>query len=128
MIDPDYQGPARPLVERLLEDHSRARGQPFQVFMLTSPDDPGTTTLEHPILNTSRTASGKPWAWTLGQRYTTLERLLRNPETTTELDALVMSYLGQRRAMTRSRSASLSMRSVLTGVRHQNTASSAFVS
>lgn len=87
-IDPNCEGPARRLIEQLLEDRSRTRGQPIQVFMLTSPDDPGTTTLEHPILNTSRTASGKPWAWTLGQRYTTLERLLRNPGTTTELDAL----------------------------------------
>lgn len=31
--------------------------------------------LDGPILNDAMTANGKPWAWTLGQRYTMLERL-----------------------------------------------------
>jgi hypothetical protein len=33
-------------------------------------------------------ASGRPWAWTLGQRYTALEKLRRNPATTGELDRM----------------------------------------
>lgn len=65
------------LIQRSLDDPNdvRAEGDSFGIFLLTTTDDPDTITLDNPILNDVKAASGRPWAWTLGQRYTSIEKL-----------------------------------------------------
>jgi len=58
------------LIERLLDDGSRTEGEPYCILLLTGADDPGTVVLPHTVQNDTVTASGRNWAWTLGQRYT----------------------------------------------------------
>ena len=63
------------LIETLLDNGTRVEGQAYQVFLLTPIGDPRTVRLETPIQSDTRTESGRPWAWTLGQRYAKLSRL-----------------------------------------------------
>ena len=50
-------------------------------------DDPGTVRLSAPIINDTTTVDGKPWGWTLSQRYTSLSRLQSGATTTSQLNA-----------------------------------------
>ncbi len=75
------------LIDELLADSPRTPGDPYQVFLLSRPEDARTLVLPHPIRNTTRDKKGKPWAWTLGQRYTRSDVLERAPMTTDELAA-----------------------------------------
>ncbi len=77
------------LVERCLADPTsgRSHGGTYQVFLLAGPGDSDTKLLSHPIKNTTKTRSGRPWAYTLHQRYTRSDALMKNPETTDELEA-----------------------------------------
>jgi hypothetical protein len=63
------------LVERQLNDGPRTEGNAHGVVLLSGPDDEDTIDLERVIVNDTKTASGRPWAWTLSQRYTRLDRL-----------------------------------------------------
>jgi hypothetical protein len=57
------------------------------VFILSRRDDDETVTLTSPITNTTKAASGRAFAWTMGQRYTRLSVLTKpGITTTTELD------------------------------------------
>lgn len=87
ILGSDVEERLQPLVDQLLRDDARVEGQAHQVFLLTEPDDPNTVDLPSPIRNTTTTASGRAWAWTLGQRYVTLKALRSGVETTAELDA-----------------------------------------
>jgi hypothetical protein len=62
-------------IETLLANGSRPEGGEHGVFLLSGPDDPETILLEALIINDTTTASGNPWAWTMGQRYVSLARL-----------------------------------------------------
>lgn len=73
-------------VERLLAGETREEGVNFEVILLSEEHNDQTLTLKHPITNDTVTASGKRWAWTIGQRYTSSEKLLRNPNKTSELE------------------------------------------
>jgi len=64
-------------IDRLLEDGSRHLGEVYQVFLLSGPDDAETVKLACPLVNVSTGASGRPTAWTMGQRYTSLARLTK---------------------------------------------------
>lgn len=56
----------------------RPDGTEYGVFILSPHDDPATVHLDAPIVNdTVAGPSGRSWAWTLGQRYTSLMRLTR---------------------------------------------------
>jgi hypothetical protein len=83
----DHDQQMADVIRRLLDDGPRTEGNAYQVFLLSGPDEPGTVKLPQAIVNTTKAASGRSWAWTLGQRYTSLESLLTHPATTTELDA-----------------------------------------
>jgi hypothetical protein len=72
------------LVDRVLDDGARAEGEQG-VFLLSAPEDPDTVMLRQPIVNTVTTAAGRPWAWTLGQRYTQLQRLTSGVNRTSDL-------------------------------------------
>lgn len=63
------------LIEQLLAVGPRQLGETFQVFLLSSVQDPDTVVLEHTIKNDTVATSGRPWAWTMGQRYVSLARL-----------------------------------------------------
>lgn len=77
---------ARLVEDVLVAEPSRA-GAEWMVFLLTEPSAAETIRLSHPIRNTTTTAEGRPWAWTLGQRYTSLGALRSGAATTSELDA-----------------------------------------
>ena len=63
------------LVERALQIGAHVEGEAYGVFLLSAADAPDTVRLAAPIVNDTVTATGKTWAWTLGQRYTSLDRL-----------------------------------------------------
>jgi len=73
------------LIRLLLADGSRQEGEAHDVILLSGPDDPETVRLPHPIRNDTVTAGGKPWAWTLGQRYTRLDKLTSGITRTSQL-------------------------------------------
>ena len=64
---------------------TRSDGESYGVFVLSGRDDPDTVRLEIPIENDTRTESGRSWAWTLSQRYTSLDRLRSGARCTSEL-------------------------------------------
>jgi hypothetical protein len=72
-----------------LAEGTREEGKQYQVFLLSSPEESDTALLGQPIVNDTLTDSGRPWAWTLGQRYVSLAGLTRP-------DVAVTSELGNR--------------------------------
>jgi hypothetical protein len=74
----------------LLGDGPREEGKQYQVFLLSGPEDPDTVRLPQPITNDTVAESGRPWAWTMSQRYVSLAGLTRPGVTVT-------SDLGARR-------------------------------
>jgi hypothetical protein len=75
------------VIETLLALGARTEGNDYGVFVLSSRDDPATVKLDAPIVNDTVAASGRPWAWTMGQRYTSLAKLTRPGITkTSQLD------------------------------------------
>jgi hypothetical protein len=54
---------------------TREAGQQYLVFLLSGSDDSETVRLAQSISNNIVSASRMPWAWTLGQRYTSLAKL-----------------------------------------------------
>ena len=71
------------VIQALLSEGRREAGKHYQVFVLSAPNDPGTVRLPQPIVNDTVTASGRPWAWTMGQRYVSLVGLTRPGMTVT---------------------------------------------
>ena len=63
------------LIETALKSRTRVEGEAYGVFLLSDAEATDTVKLAAPIVNDTKTASGKTWAWTLGQRYTSLERI-----------------------------------------------------
>lgn len=75
------------VIERTLSAEPDRDGREWQVFLLSGPPDPETTKLAAPIINTT-VANGRPWAWTLGQRYARSDHLQAGYPTTSALDAV----------------------------------------
>ena len=73
------------LINALLTDSPREPGEHLQVFLLTAHDEEGTEILTAPIVNDTRAASGRTWAWTMGQRYVSLNKLTASATVTSEL-------------------------------------------
>lgn len=69
------------LIDKNLDSAQQTEGQPYQVFLLSSPEDDETLRLLKEIRHTKR------GAWTQGQRYTASGALRRGPATTEELAA-----------------------------------------
>jgi hypothetical protein len=63
------------VIESALSAGTREEEQQYKIFLLSGPDDEATVKLSGPIVNDTVSAAGKPWAWTLGQRYTSLAKL-----------------------------------------------------
>jgi hypothetical protein len=68
-----------------LAKSTRTEGDSYGVFVLSGRDDADTVHLEIPIQNDTVSESGRPWAWTLSQRYTRLDRLQSGVTWTSEL-------------------------------------------
>jgi hypothetical protein len=64
-------------IEVLLATSGRQEGAEYGVFMLSGPEDPETACLDAPIVNDTVAQSGRPCAWTMGQRYVSLADLTR---------------------------------------------------
>ncbi len=73
------------LVNRLIDENRREEGRRHKVILLSSPDSPDTLKLPQPIPNDKRSKTGKPTAFTMGQRYVSSEALLE-AQTTSNLD------------------------------------------
>jgi hypothetical protein len=73
------------VIHRMLADGVRSEGNAHGVMLLTPMRDHQTVRLDAPIANDTRTESGKTWAWTLGQRYTSLDRLRSGATYTSQL-------------------------------------------
>lgn len=82
----DGDGEIADLIEQSLDDlgDGRADGDSFGVVLLSGPDHPDTIKLQAPIVNDVKASTGRGWAWTLGQRYTRLDRL-QKATTTSDL-------------------------------------------
>lgn len=69
------------LISRLINVHlakgTRAQCKQYQIFLLSRLEDPDTILLDQPIHNDITTDSGRPWPWTMGQRYVSLSALTR---------------------------------------------------
>ncbi|MCY7287608.1 MAG: hypothetical protein LH624_05010, partial [Cryobacterium sp.] len=75
------------IIRELLADGSRTEGEAHKVVLLSSAEEDATVRLSRPVRNDKVTAAGRPWGWTLGQRYTSLAALRRGPGLTSELDS-----------------------------------------
>ncbi|MBN9201471.1 MAG: hypothetical protein J0H70_08970 [Microbacterium chocolatum] len=64
---------------------ARDEGASYGVMLLSSPDEPETVTLAAPIVNDTVASTGRAWAWTMGQRYTSLTKLTRGATRTSDL-------------------------------------------
>ena len=64
------------LVQRLIKEQRRDEGERYKVLLLSAPDSPDTIRLPAPIPNDMKSKSGKPTAFTMGQRYIASERLI----------------------------------------------------
>jgi hypothetical protein len=71
------------VIELLLADGPREEGKQYEVFLLAGPEDPDTPRLDRPIINDTVSKSGRPIAWTRGQRYVCLADLTRPGVTVT---------------------------------------------
>jgi len=76
-----YSGRLGQVADQLLALNLREEGASYKVFLLSSPDDPQTVRLDGPVLNDLRSASGRPTAFTQGQRYVRLDDLVKAKHT-----------------------------------------------
>ena len=73
------------LIDGLLATSDREEGKAYDVYLLSASSAEATVTLSYRILNDTVTAAGRPWAWTLGQRYTSVSKLCSGARKTSEL-------------------------------------------
>jgi hypothetical protein len=71
----DDQRHLEPLVSRLISDGARPKGTHNKIMLLSGPVDVETVTLDSAIPNNIRSATGKPWAFVLQQRYVDMQSL-----------------------------------------------------
>ncbi|MEZ6081261.1 MAG: hypothetical protein R3C56_38000 [Pirellulaceae bacterium] len=85
MIKGKHKGELGKLVDHLVTNSQRLTDQRYKVILLSPPDLPDTLKLDAPIPNDKRSKSGKPTAFTMGQRYVSSKALI-SVTTTSELD------------------------------------------
>ena len=72
-------------IEISIEGGARATDQPYRVFVLSRSVEEGSEEIRGVITNaTVSSTTGKPFAWTMGQRYTRLKALQRAAKGTTK--------------------------------------------
>lgn len=65
------------VVRWALDTGSREEEEEYKVFLLSGPEEAATVRLRAPITNDKVASSGRPWAWTMSQGYTSLAALTR---------------------------------------------------
>jgi hypothetical protein len=80
-----HKGELGKLVNRLIDERRRRENGRFKVLLLTAPDSEDTIKLDTPIPNNKVSKTGKNTAFTMGQRYVSIEKL-RVAKSTSELD------------------------------------------
>jgi len=80
----EHSGWLGELVHRFLDKGPRQDGESHTVMRLSAPDDKDTVKLDGPIPNDLESKSGRPVAFTQGQRYVLLDRL-RTAKRTSDL-------------------------------------------
>lgn len=80
-----YDGELGRLVNKLLERNAWPEDSVCKVLLLSAPDSPDTIALASPIINDKLSKSGKPTAFTMGQRYVSSEAL-KSAKTTSDLN------------------------------------------
>lgn len=73
------------VIEDFVSRGARDEGASYGVMLLSSPDNAETVTLTSPIVNDTVASTGRSWAWTMGQRYTSLAKLTSGATRTSEL-------------------------------------------
>lgn len=79
-----YEGVLGQLVDRLIKEQRREEGGRNKILLLSAPESPETIRLSAPIQNDLTSKSGKPTAFTMGQRYVASSKL-RAAKTTSDL-------------------------------------------
>jgi hypothetical protein len=80
-----HKGELGKLVNRLIDERRRRENCRFKVLLLTAPDSEDTIKLDTPIPNNKVSKTGKNTAFTMGQRYVSIEKL-SVAKSTSELD------------------------------------------
>ena len=81
-----HDGELGKLVDRLVKEQRRQIGTTFKVLLLSAPDSVETIILDSEIPNDKKSKTGKPTAFTMGQRYVSSEALM-SAKKTSDLDA-----------------------------------------
>ena len=76
MVFGQFEGALGKLVDRLVTERLREANERFKIVLLSSPDSPETLKLSAPIPNNQRSKTGKPTAFTMGQRYVSSQQLV----------------------------------------------------
>jgi hypothetical protein len=63
------------LIDELVSNGSRQPSESYQMFLLSPAEDAETLNLDGPVINDTLASSGRPWAWTLQQRYVSSSQL-----------------------------------------------------
>jgi len=80
-----HKGALGAVVDQVLANDQRKQGKVSKVFILSAPNSSETIDLRSTIPNDKKSKTGKPTAFTMGQRYVSSEKL-RNAKTTSDLD------------------------------------------
>lgn len=73
-----HKGALGKVIDQLIDSIPQSKknvGHSYKVFVLSSPDDPRTMKLDGPILNDLESKTGRPTAFTMGQRYVAVKKL-----------------------------------------------------
>lgn len=73
------------VIEDFVSRGARDDGASYGVMLLSGPEDEDTVHLSAPIVNDTVASTGRGWAWTMHQRYTSLSKLTSGAEFTSEL-------------------------------------------
>jgi hypothetical protein len=83
------------LVDRMFDEQPDREGGRNKVFLLSAPDSPDTVTLGEGIPNNLIASTGRPTAYTQGQRYVSLEKLRLAKSTSDLVDATELDRQGR---------------------------------
>jgi|GEM_PF-440707 len=84
-LDTEVKEKLRSLIKKMKDSNGPRYGEKLKVFFLSALDSQDTIKLSQDIKNDLRNDDGRPYAFTMGQRYVPMSALQKNPATTTEL-------------------------------------------
>jgi hypothetical protein len=75
------------LIDRMIEELPDREGGRNKIFLLSAPDSPETVVLDEAIPNDLLASTGRPTAYTQGQRYVSLDKLQQAKATSELIDS-----------------------------------------